>query len=336
MPTGLYILSADALDRIYGPDQRAAIEQRVEMVGPPQTPQTIRQNPALLENVECLFSGWGGPVLDADFLAAAPALKAVFYGAGSVAYMVTDEFWRRGITITSAAAVNAVTVAEFALSQIVFCLRHGYRYVRQIRRDGAYPADRRALWTMPGTAGSVVGLVSLGLVGRLTRDLLRVLPDVRVIAYDPYVSAEQAARLDVALVGLDELFQQADVVSLHTPLLPATRGLVTGAHFASMKEGASFLNTARGAVVREAEMVDVLRRRPDLTAVLDVTWPEPPEPGSPLYSLDNVVLTPHLAGASSIAETRRLGQAMVEELERYLSGEPLRWAVSERESATRA
>lgn len=336
MPKGLYILSADALDRIYGPAQRAAIEQRVEMVGPPQTAQTIRQNLSLLASVDLVFSGWGGPVLDAELLAAAPALKAVFYGAGSVAYMVTDEFWRRSIAITSAAAVNAVTVAEYALSQIIFCLRHGYRYVRQIRRAGAYPTERGALWTMPGTAGSVVGLVSLGLVGRLTRDLLRVLPDVRVIAYDPFVSAEQGAAWGVEMCGLDEVFQRADVVSLHTPLLPATRGLITGAHFASMKPGASFINTARGAVVRETEMIDVLRRRPDLTAVLDVTWPEPPEPDSPLYTLDNVVLTPHLAGASSIEETRRLGQAMVEELERYLKGEPLRWAVSQRESTIRA
>ncbi len=103
--------------------------------------------------------------------------------------------------------------------------------------------------------------------------------------------------------------------------------MVTGAHLSSMKPGATFLNTARGAIVREEEMIDVARTRPDLQFILDVTHPEPPTPGSPLFTLPNVIVTPHIAGSMD-NECRRMGRAMVDELRRYLAGEPLRWEVT--------
>ncbi len=103
--------------------------------------------------------------------------------------------------------------------------------------------------------------------------------------------------------------------------------MITGQHFSTMKEGATFINTARGAVVRENELIAVLQQRPDLFAVLDVTYPEPPEPDSLLYMLPNVVVTPHIAGAMD-GECRRMGQYMIGELKRYLRGETLRWGIS--------
>jgi phosphoglycerate dehydrogenase-like enzyme len=144
--------------------------------------------------------------------------------------------------------------------------------------------------------------------------------DLRVIAYDPHCTPAAAQALGVELVSLDEIFQRAHVVSLHTPWLPETEGMVTGAHIAAMREGATFINTARGIIVREAEMIEVLRARPDLTAILDVTRPEPPVPDSPLFSLPNVVLTPHIAGAMD-DECRRMGYFLVDELDRYLQGQ---------------
>jgi phosphoglycerate dehydrogenase-like enzyme len=111
--------------------------------------------------------------------------------------------------------------------------------------------------------------------------------------------------------------------------------MITGAHIASMKQGATFINTARGAIVRENEMIEVLKQRPDLQAVLDVTYPEPPAAGSPLYTLPNVILTPHIAGSMD-AECRRMGRYMVEELRRYVAGKPLRWEVTREAAANRA
>ena len=125
------------------------------------------------------------------------------------------------------------------------------------------------------------------------------------------------------LVSLEEIFARSEVVSLHTPLLEETRGMITGDHFRLMRENASFINTARGALVRENEMIQVLRERPDIFAVLDVTSPEPPEDDSPLWTLSNVFMTPHVSGSRG-REGLRLGHFVVEELRRYLNGEPLK------------
>ena len=96
---------------------------------------------------------------------------------------------------------------------------------------------------------------------------------------------------------------------------------------AAMKPYSTFINTSRGAVIRENEMIDVLRQRPDVWAVLDVTYPEPPPPDSPLYTLPNVVLTPHIAGPMD-DECRRMGRLILEELQRYLDGKLMKWEIT--------
>jgi phosphoglycerate dehydrogenase-like enzyme len=330
MLKGLFVLGSNDYAKIYGPSELEAIHQRVEIYTEPQTANSVQGNPALLHDAEVIFSGWGGPVMDEVFLEAAPNLKAVFYGAGSVRKLVTDAFWERDILITSAAAANAVPVVEYTLSQILFCLKHGWHYALEIKRSGQWKKDAPG----PGAYGSTVGLISLGLIGKRVAEMLRLF-DVQVIAYDPFVSLDEAAQLNVRMVDLDAVFAQADVVSLHTPWLDETVGMITGAHFASMKAGASFINTSRGAIIREDEMIAVLQDRPDIQAVLDVTWPEPPDADSPLYTLPNVVLTPHIAGSMG-AECWRMGRMMVNELERYLRSEPLHHAITQAEFARMA
>lgn len=329
-PAALFILEPNAFETIYGSEGLAAIGRRVRLLGPPFSRAALPAHSAELAETEVLFSGWGAPQLDAAFLAAAPKLRAVFYGAGSIRAMVTDAFWERGIAVTSAYAMNAIPVAEFTLGAIFLSLKHVWHYALQTKQLGRFP-ERTAI---PGAYGTTVGLISLGTIGRLVREKLRPF-DVQVIAYDPYLTPAAAEEFDVEAVGLDELFARADVVSLHTPWLRETEGLVTGRHFERMRPGATFINTARGAVVREDEMIAVLRRRPEIYAVLDVTYPEPPAPGSPLYTLPNVVLTPHIAGSVN-GECRRMGQCMIEELDRWLAGEPLRYGIDRARAAVLA
>ena len=327
---GIFILDEQPYNDIYGPQERQAIASALDIVAPPQTSASIGAHPELLADVDVIFSGWGAPTMDAGFLAAAPRLKAVFYGAGSVRYFVTEAFWARGIRLTSAAAANAVPVAEFTLAAILFSLKHVWSLARRMKETREAPVRREVI----GAYGSTVGLISLGLVGRQVRERLRGF-DMRILAFDPFLTPEQAMNLDVTAVSLEELFRLSDVVSLHAPLLPETIGMIRGEHLASMREGASFINTARGAVVRESEMIAVLQRRADLQAVLDVTYPEPPAADSALYTLHNVVLTPHIAGAQGV-ECRRLGRMMVEELGRYLRGELLVGEVRREEASQRA
>ena len=294
----------DFADEVYGPRERSAAARLASITGN-------------VAEAEVILTSWGCPLIDAGFLDTAPRLRLVLYAAGSIRGFVTDAFWERGVRVSSAYALNAIFVAEYTLAVILFSLKHGWRQMRE-------PGGLRS--QVPGTFGATIGLVSLGAVGRLVRKMLRP-HQLKVLAYDPLLTDEEVRRMHVHAVGLDQLFRVSDVVSLHTPLLPETRGMVTGAHIESMRPGATLINTARGAIVREAELAAVLERRPDIQAVLDVTDPEPPRSGSPLLTLRNVVLTTHIAGAIG-PERRRLGRGMVEELRRYVRREPLRWEMT--------
>jgi phosphoglycerate dehydrogenase-like enzyme len=316
-PKGLFALDLTAYERIYGPPETEEIDRLVEIYAPVQTAAGLQKDPSILHDAEIIFSGWGAPQLTSGLLAAAPNLKVVLYGAGSVHYFVTDAFWERGILLSSAWGANAVPVSEYALAHIILGLKCAWQHMRQVRQDRRY-----SQLPAPGLFGSTVGLVSLGMIGKMMVEKLRAF-EVNVIAYDPYVPDYPG----VKMLPLDEVFSQADVVSVHTPWLKETEGLITGRHLASMRPYSTFINTARGAVVNEAEMIQVLQQRPDLTAVIDVTHPEPPHPDSALYTLPNVLLTPHIAGSVG-PECRRQGQYMIAELKRYLNGEPLVYGLS--------
>jgi phosphoglycerate dehydrogenase-like enzyme len=322
-PRGIYVLEPSSFGLIYGPEEQQDIAALVDVIAPPQSSTDVLRRRELLADVDIIFSGWQGPVLDEAFFAAAPKLKAVFYGAGAMGYILTPAVWERDIVVTSALEANAVPVAEYALSTILFSLKHGWRLARMTRALRSHP-DRNQV---PGCYGSTVGLVSLGAIARKLLELLKPF-DLNVLVYDPFLAEKEAELLGVEQVSLAEVFERADVVSLHTPSFPETRGMITGEHITSMKQGATFINTARGELVREEEMIEVLSRRPDLQAVLDVTVTEPPELESPLYTLGNVVLTPHIAGSAG-QECRRMGRCMVDELQRFLAGEPLKHAVTE-------
>jgi phosphoglycerate dehydrogenase-like enzyme len=312
---GMFVLAPESCEMIYGPDVLQKVGEQVKLIAPPMTPAVAWQRPELLAQVEVLFSGWGGARLDAAWMAAMPRLRALFHGAGSLASIATDAVWQRDLTVTTALAANAVPVAEYSLATILFSLKHGWRLARQTRELRSYPDRNHA----PGCFQRTVGLISLGTVGKALLKLLRPF-DLQVIVYDPFLSPAMAAELGVEKVSLDDVFTRSDVASLHAPWLDETIGMITGRHLGSMKPGATFINTARAQIVRQDELIAVAESRQDLQFVLDVVMPEPPEASSLLYTLPNVVLTPHMAGSVG-HECRRMGLFIVEELKRYLSGE---------------
>lgn len=318
MVKGIYVMNQAPFELVYPETVRKEMEQLADIYRPPMTNKQLQQDLSVLSEVEVIFSGWGGPKLDQSLLQAAPNLKAFFYAAGSLKEIVTEAAWDREIVITNAVHANAVPVAEFTLSQILFCLKRGWAFTRSIRKTKQFPQKP---FDLPGAFGSTVGIVSFSTVGRLVCELLKPF-DVKVIGYDPYIDEEEAEKLGVELCSLDDVFRKSDVVSLHTPLLEETKGMIGKEHFSQMPPNSSFINTSRGAIVREKEMIEVLQERSDVTAVLDVTFPEPPSQDSPLYYLENFVLTPHLAGSEG-EECGRMGYYMLEELKRYLLGLPL-------------
>ncbi|MFD8492619.1 hydroxyacid dehydrogenase [Amycolatopsis sp. NPDC059657] len=320
-PVTLLVMEERRRDEVYPKVVRAELESLTRW-REPLTREQLASDPSALDGVEVLLSGWGAPQLDSVLLGHATSLRAVLVAAGSVRPLTTPEFWAREIPIVSAAAANAIPVAEFTLAQILLGLKQVHRISRELRERQAYPPDPR----VAGGYRSKVGLLGLGEIGVLVASHLRNF-DVEVLASDPVVDAAKAADLGVRLVELDELFSSCAVVSLHAPLLPETEGLVNGDLVARLEPGATLINTARGAVVDESSVIPVLAERQDLTAILDVTFPEPPVAGSPLYTLPNVVLTPHLAGAMS-AERGRMGELVAAELRRLILGHPLQHAVA--------
>lgn len=309
-------MDAEFFPQAFGPDELSRLNELVDLAGPAVNGATIRTGN--YQDIELIIGSWGMPEMNAALLARLPRLKVLFYAAGTIKSIATESSWARGVRVTHAALENAKPTAEFTLATIILSLKRTWERIFLMREKKKYQ-QRNPL--VQGSFGSTVGLLSLGKVGRLVAQRLASL-DVQVTAYDPVVSPAEAAALGVQLCTLEEVFARSDVVSCHMPSTVQTKNILGHELFSSMKLGATFINTARGNVVKENEMIEVLRRRPDLFAVLDVTESEPPASDSPLFKLPNVVLTPHIAGSIGL-ECRRMGRMMVSEVERYLAGQPL-------------
>ena len=279
-------------------------------------------DPAAFAETEYVFSTWGMPQLnEAEIRHLLPRLKAVFYAAGSV-QAFARPFLASGVKVFSAWAANAVPVAEYTVAQIILANKGFFRSMRYTDRKRA-AADSAAY---PGNYDAKVGIIGAGMIGKL---VIRKLKDyaLEVLVFDPFLPDETAAELGVKKVDLQTIFAECDVVSNHLANNAETQGMLDGPLFASMRPNATFLNTGRGAQVVEADLIRSLQARPDLTAILDVTDPEPPLPGSPLYSLANCILTPHIAGSSG-REVRRMGEFMREEYENLTQNRPCRYEVT--------
>lgn len=282
-----------------------------------------------LAEVKVIFASWGLIPFKAEHFAAMPKLKAVFYAAGNVKAFA-QPLIDHDVILVSAWEANAIPVAEMCLSQILLSLRGYFRAVRQYQ-DSHNNTSAKA-FTHPGVNGATIGLLGVGKIGTRLRELLRSYP-LKVIAYDPFLTAERAAELDIESASMEAVFERADIVSNHIPDIPDTRGVLTKDHFSAMRSGATFINTGRGAQVVEEDLIRVMRDRADLTALLDVTMPEPPVDGSPLWDLPNVIVSPHIGGTVG-DECPRLSALVIKEFERWQKGEPLTQQVTAEVFAT--
>lgn len=274
-----------------------------------------------LASVDIVVGSWGCSVLDDGLLARMPRLRLLAYAAGTVKHTVTPAVWARDLAVSSAAAANAVPVAELTFAAIVMIAKDVFR-VRDRHREvrGTEPVAGQGPAGPVGTRGLRIGVVGASHIGRLLIGRLHTL-DVEVAVADPYLSADNATDLGVTPMALDDLAAWADVVTIHAPELPATRHMFDAARLARMRDGAWLVNTARGSLVD----TDALTREcvgGRLCAWIDTPDPEPLPADSPLYDLPNVVLTPHIAGSMG-NEVSRMGDLAVAEVRRFLAGEPL-------------
>jgi phosphoglycerate dehydrogenase-like enzyme len=308
---------------VFGGGRRERIAQLVELYPQVVTGPTFAAHAGALADVEVIFATWGMPALSDDQLAQLPALEAVFYAGGNVksfAQPLVDHH----IVLVSAWAINAIATTQLALSQVLLTCRGYFRSVRRYAQT--HDLAQATAFHRTGAAGEIIGLIGMGWVGRRLSAELRAL-GFRVLASDPFLTPERAQELGVEKVSLEELFRRSYIVSNHIPDLPGTKQMLGASLFESMRDGATFINTGRGAQVVEAHLVRVLKARPDLTALLDVTDPEPPAATSALWTLANVVMSPHIGGTIG-DEVTRLADVVIEEFNAWNAGKPLQYQVT--------
>lgn len=279
------------------------------------------------ENVEYIFSTWGMPALSASEINShLPMLKAVFYSAGSVQHFVRP-FLQAGVRIFSAWAANAIPVAEFTLGQILLANKGAFWAMRQRAHNKlSFEDGHRLCQSFAGNYNAKIGIIGAGMIGRLVLNMLKAF-ELDCYVCDPYLPDDAAAELGAAKVELDELFAMCNVVSNHLPNIESTKAMIKRKHFEIMPQYASFINTGRGAQLVEQDLIDVLQQRKDLTAYLDVTDPEPSAEDSQLYNMENIFLTPHIAGSMK-NERSRMTTYMIEEFTRFIDGTPCKWEVT--------
>lgn len=321
------------VQRVYAGDVVARLRALVSLDEKIYTKEDVTAAPAAFADVEIILSTWGMPTFAEEEIAACfPRLKCVFYAAGTV-QAFARPFLARGVKVFSAWAANAVPVAEYTVAQILLANKGFFAQTRLLQAQRLEDAKARMARTC-GNYGARVGLVGCGMIGSMVAERLKAYR-LDVAAYDPFLTEERAAALGVTRVEPEELFSTCSVVSNHLANNEQTKGMINGKLLEKLVPYATFLNTGRGAQVVEDDLVGVLAARPDLTAVLDVTHPEPPVPNHPFYSLPNCFLTPHIAGSLG-DEVVRMAEYMAQELSAYLAGEPTKYEVSEKMLETMA
>jgi phosphoglycerate dehydrogenase-like enzyme len=306
----------------------AAAESELATLGrvrnPPRALVTSEDLPALLEGAVVCLTGWGTPPLRQDVLANHATLQLIAHTAGSIRRIVPLEVMQQGLRVTHAAAIIADAVAEFVIGQAMLGLRQIHQLDRSLRAGDEWNEVRER--HLGGLLGArTVGVIGAGHVGRAVIRLLQAFGAL-VLVYDPLLTESEAAALGVERRPLDQVFAESDVVTLHAPVLPQTKAMIGARQLALLRDGALFINTARGALVDEAALLRELRSG-RISAALDVFAEEPLPTESPFRQLPNVLLSPHAAG-HTVDTYRRQGQAMVDEVGRLLRGESLRYEIT--------
>ena len=318
---------------IYDWETREEIRKYATLEDKVYTKADILDNPEAFSDVEIVFSTWGMPVMtEEEICSALPSLKCVFYGAGTVQTFARPHL-KCGVKVFSAWAANAVPVAETTVAEIILANKGFFLTSRLYHKKGRVIAKKTSA-ECPGTYGETVGIIGAGMIGRLVIEMLHSYK-VKILVFDPFLSDERAKELGVEKCSLTELFERSFVVSNHLANNEKTRGMINYDCFSRMRDKAVFINTGRGAQVVEDDLVRILREREDITALLDVTDPEPPVDGHPFYTLENCVLTPHIAGSIG-DEVKRMGAFMKDEFILYVTGEKTRYEVTEKMLETMA
>ncbi|MEG1742825.1 MAG: hydroxyacid dehydrogenase [Clostridia bacterium] len=276
----------------------------------------------VIKNATIAVTSWGNSPLDADILSECPDLKFVAHAAGSIKPIVSDELWAKNIRVLSSACPLGEGVAETALGFTISASKNFYNLNTNVKIGGWIEGkeDIRELFDLK------IGVIGAGWAGKHYIKLLQNFC-VDVLLYDPFVSDSEAKELGAKKCSFKQLLKQSDIVSIHVPSIPSTYHMINSEALSLMKRDAVLINTARGTIVDELALYVHMVEGGLKYACLDVFDPEPPKPSNRLFSLANVITTPHLAGLTSNG-LRRIGAFICEETAHFLENKPVKGEVT--------
>jgi D-3-phosphoglycerate dehydrogenase / 2-oxoglutarate reductase len=292
----------------------AQLESEARVVlAPDLEPKTVIELAREAEGI--LFRA--GPRCDDTILGACPRLRVVGRHGVGLDTVDLEAATRRGVAVVHAPGSNAQAVAEHALMLMLACVKRTVQLDRMTRKG-----DWRARHEIGNTelAGKTLGIVGVGNIGRRVARFAGAI-GMRVLGYDKYVPADEVRRRGAEPVGsLEELLPQVDVLTCHTPLTPETRSMINERTLALLRSGAIFINTSRGPVHSEPDVFQALVQKRLAAAGLDVFEQEPSPLDNPLFNLDNVVCSGHVAGVT-LEANRQASLQVTAEILRVLRGE---------------
>ena len=305
------------LDYVYGLGRQNDIASISNLYPEIVTSANFDEHIDNLSELEAIFSTWGMPTLNTEQIRQLPKLKWVFYAAGSTRGF-REPFIEQGFRVMCATAANAIPVAEFCLAHILLGNKGFIRNSREAQDPiTAHFANGKS---GPGNYETKVALLGNGTIACKLLEYLSPFSSITPLVVDSF--------LDRSEVSLEEAFSKCQVVSNHFPDVLTLKDSLHEDLFRLLPQGATFINTGRGAQVDHAGLIRALKDRPDLTVILDVQSPEPPEEGSELYSLPNVHLSTHIAGSTN-NEVVRMADYAISAFKKWIEGKPVPYEVNE-------
>lgn len=275
----------------------------------------------IVKGANVIITSWGSPVIDQEIMDVCPDLELVCHAAGTPKPIISEAMIAKNMPCTYSAVALGEGVAETALGFAISACKHFYT-LNKDTGNGLWKQNAKT--TVVDFYDITVGVISGGFVGRHFIKLLQNF-NVDVLLYDPTMTAEQVAALGATKAELNEMLSKADVISIHAPSIPATHKMLNASNLPLIKDKAILINTSRGAIFDEPALIEELKKN-RFFACIDVTDPEPPALDNPLRTMDNVILTPHIAGCATNGMPR-IAKHVCEEIERFYTDGTLRTPV---------
>lgn len=309
-------------------DVKRYLEENFEVAYSPFDRQITRgEIPLYANDSDVILTGWGHPALDDEVLEKT-AIKLIAHTGGSVGSLVNQNIYEKGIRVISGNNLYADSVAEGVLAYMLTSLRNIPDYVNMMRNGGWKRGDNYT----EGLLDQTVGIVGMGAISSRLIKLLQLF-NVKIKVFSHYPIPEECVdKYHVIPTSLEDIFATCKIITLHSAMNERNRGLIGKEHFNLLQDGAVFINTARGGIVKEEEMIDALKKK-HFKAVLDVYCQEPLSKESELRRLENVYCIPHLAGPT-VDRRPVITRCLVDNILKFENGKEMELEIS-REYAKR-